>query len=704
MAFDLDSALTLANQQGQPAAPKASLQPMGGHYNPSTDPNLKRTQEAPTGLERFGRGMEDVLTGGKVLAERGISHLPGTDTEAWQDKADTAVQQNLQDEDLYEQGRGENAGVDWWRIGGNVAATLPLTVGTGGTGLLAAAGRGAATGALQGAVLGAGRGEAASGAVTGAITGGLLSAGGYGVGKAITSRLAQRAATAEAVAGGPTAVSAGEMQAWNAAKPKIEEALADVGVDPSHAPALQQQALAMLKARGSVDPKALARLSNLQDLGLEPTQAQVSRTFGDWQAERDLAEQPEGTALKDRYNFQHQKLKDLLADWKDGMGGTAGDIRDAAINAQKAITSKFDDLGNAITKAYQGIRSGGGMDIGGVVKPDSLRSAIEAERPYLDAGLAPRAQAVQSVLDKMLAGAGKPAEGEAEAEAAKGLSLNDAELLRRRIGQLLADSTDGTERRALKNMLQAHDQDVMGAMDQDAYAPARKLFKDRAQAFEAPALKATLEGDVAPDKFIQKYVLGGNVDDISAMKEALTSGTKEQIQRGTQAWQDIKGQVSDWIINKATNGHPDNPVSPAALSRALNTIGKSRLETIFDTEELAGLRRLEAAARDIIVKPTMATVNPSGTAYTAARMLRGSIGHELMKRIPGAKLASEIAESSATKQAAEEAARGGILTPADRAAQEAAQSEAAAAAGAKGARAATALAPGVTGLLSQQDE
>src|SRR6185312_9445454 len=103
------------------------------------------------------------------------------------------------------------------------------------------------------------------------------------------------------------------------------------------------------------------------------------------------------------------------------MCGTAGDMRDAAISAQKAITSKFDDLGNAITKAYQGIRSGGGMDIGGVVKPDALRSAIEAERPYIDAGLVPRAQAVSSVLDKMLSGAGKPAEGEAEAEAAKGL-------------------------------------------------------------------------------------------------------------------------------------------------------------------------------------------------------------------------------------------------------------------------------------------
>lgn len=682
MAFDVNAAMALANgpakpslgdpdaqQQRQNAVAQASMQ----HARDIIAGNARNPyQEAPTPLQRFGRGMADVWEGGKTLADRTISHLPGTDTDEWQGAADRNVAQNLDAEQVYQQGRGPDAGIDWWRIGGDVAGTLPLAVGGGGAGLVGAAVRGAATGALQGGVIGAGRGEGLEGAALGAITGGPLGVVGQKIGQAIGGAISSRLA-ARAAAG----LSPSEQQALT----QIQQALADRGIDPGHAPALLNEARQMLQARGTVDAEALARKANLEDLGLEPTNAQVSRDVGDWQAERDLAEQPEGRGLKDRYTAQQQKLKDLLGQFRDQFGGAAGDMREAGDSVIQALKAKYGELQGAVSNLYRAAAERPGMDVTGVVRPTAVRSALEDARPYLDAGLAPRAQAAESVLGKLL-------EGEGEGQ---GLSLNGAELLRRRIGQLATDSTDKTERGVLNSLRTALDDDVFNAVGSDEFATAREAARQRFAEFEKGPLQAAVEKGIEPDKFLQKYVLGGDVAGIRALKNSLTEGNPLQQTRGGQAWSDLQQQVADWILQKATNGHPDNPVSQAALTRTLNQIGPARLREIFGTEELAGLRRLETAARDLSVKPQFATVNPSGTAYTAMRMLRGSIGHELLSRIPGIKTITAIRDAQAASGEAQNALRGGALTAGDREAVAAAQAARAASAGTAGARAAGGL-------------
>ena len=162
----------------------------------------------------------------------------------------------------------------------------------------------------------------------------------------------------------------------------------------------------MLAARGTVDAGSLARKANLDDLGLNPTAAQVSRDFAQWQAERDLAEQPEGHALKIRYNEQGRRLKDLLAEFRDAQGGSAGDAVETGSNVQQALRAKSAEMQGDLSHQYRAIAGRAGMDAGSVVRPNGIRAALGDARPYLDAGLAPRAQAVGGVLDRMLDGAG----------------------------------------------------------------------------------------------------------------------------------------------------------------------------------------------------------------------------------------------------------------------------------------------------------
>jgi hypothetical protein len=104
--------------------------------------------EAPGVLAKVGRGMMDIAQGTKQLYLSGQDSLTGSNDAAIYTKAVDAENR------LYEQGRGEDAGIDWWRIGGNAAATLPIALipGTASMSVLTRTGAGAAQGAAASAL------------------------------------------------------------------------------------------------------------------------------------------------------------------------------------------------------------------------------------------------------------------------------------------------------------------------------------------------------------------------------------------------------------------------------------------------------------------------------------------------------------------------------------------------------------------------
>lgn len=130
-----------------------------------------------TALGQFGRGVADPAYGGmqaaahladspiagmipgvgaaKAIVNTAAGSFFGTSvTKAAKDYADRAVKER---EEKIAKERGDDASkTDWWRMGGNVAASLPMGAGGllegAGSGLLGMVGRGAATGALAGAL------------------------------------------------------------------------------------------------------------------------------------------------------------------------------------------------------------------------------------------------------------------------------------------------------------------------------------------------------------------------------------------------------------------------------------------------------------------------------------------------------------------------------------------------------------------------
>jgi len=127
--------------------------------------------EPPPVLARVGRGMMDIAQGSKQL------YLKGKDAITGGNEAEDYTRQVDDEIALYEKGRGEDAGIDWWRLAGNVAATWPVALipGAASAGIAARTGAGAVQGATAAGLNFTPEGESKADQVAlGAVAGGAL--------------------------------------------------------------------------------------------------------------------------------------------------------------------------------------------------------------------------------------------------------------------------------------------------------------------------------------------------------------------------------------------------------------------------------------------------------------------------------------------------------------------------------------------------
>jgi hypothetical protein len=148
-------------------------------------------QEAPQQQSGFFRGLKDPQQGITQLIGKGVETVLPSDSRIGQ--AVARVNENLrqmfsQDEQQYQASRPQDAGIDWARLGGNVAMTAPMAMATpAATTLPGAIGvgalSGAATGAMQPVLDQNYWGEKAQQAGIGALTGGATGSIMHGIGR-----------------------------------------------------------------------------------------------------------------------------------------------------------------------------------------------------------------------------------------------------------------------------------------------------------------------------------------------------------------------------------------------------------------------------------------------------------------------------------------------------------------------------------------
>lgn len=217
------------------------------------------------------------------------------------------------------------------------------------------------------------------------------------------------------------------------------------------------------------------------------------------------------------------------------------------------------------------------------------------------------------------------------------LTVDVAEQVKTKIGDLQRASSDNAERLALGYVRQAlDDTPLAGSQGQqaiDAFNRARGANKYwMGQVDDIPALKAVRDG-IEPDKFVEQYIIGsGNGASVMSVAKL-----KNLVKDDPETMQGIRSMIAGQLKAKALNGATDEigNFSSSAFNKELERIGDRKLKLFFNSDELAQLKAIGRVASYEQVQPRGSAVNNSNTASAALTAILERVANSpLLSKIP----------------------------------------------------------------------
>lgn len=615
---ELEAALVNADRAGDTAAARILAQEVQNARTLAGTPWAKYAprsqvidQPAPNLLERVGHGATNFSA---MMQQRTLPAPLAKEVTKQVDEANA----------IYQRGRGADANTfDLPSMVGEVIPSLPIT---GGLSAAATALKVAnpiaktAVGALQGAIQGAAtytpEGESTLkqvglGAVGGAVAPWASDAIGAVVSKTVQlgkGAAARLAASPDKIVAELEPVLRQQGRSWGDLEPDIQRGML-------------AQARRQLWVDGDLSPDALARKVEMEGLmgpGAGPTRGQVFREDpSQWTFERNNQKLPGeiSAPLTQRFQAQIQRLQALAEEAKAKAGGTAQNAYQAGASTKAALQQKLDDSQKAVGDLYKVWREsgGGGTEVSAQHLADTLGRVSDE-------------WGVENIPGPVLRRLNEF--GMAGGKQTKLLTIDEAEKLRKLIGN--NDPGRGTPASgALAQIRSALDRSVLETETPEVpmLQAARRAAADRFGMRDSSAAIVSASKDEAPDRFFNKYVLNGNVEDLRGLKNALnttvmgdkpTSGIVGYEPGGAQAWRDLKSQVIDYASQEAQRAG-EGSFSGKAFRKALDEVGDERLKVLFEPAELADLRKLDRVAYNLTAEPNLAAVNHSNTAGAAVQ-------------------------------------------------------------------------------------
>lgn len=602
------------------AAPSADLSQMStedlmrlkGRVTREPDAIEKSALEAmkPTRLERLGRGFADITQGARQLylnAKDAVTSPSMSDLVLGNRESDRYTREKTDEANLYEKGRGPDAGIDWMRLGGNVAATLPAALIPGGqaASLLTRAGAGAAQGAVSSGVMFTPEGQSK-------IEQTLIGAGfGAAVPAAIEGVRRAWGSLGQKVAGG-LPVNPSQVQGT------LTLELKQQGIDFNKLTQNVQQSLIddvtnALKTGGKVDASALARKADIESVGAKGTQAAVTRAPKDWQTQANMRGiTGVGEPIAERQASDAQAMIDYLSRLRTRGGGSATTPAEAGETAINALRNQDENLRQGVNAAY-----------------DVARDHLGRAAPMDSAGFS---RAANLALDEQMLGAYLPSEVRSilnDVTAGKiPFNVNTAVQIDSTLSAAQRSAGQGSPqalaigkvRDALNNAAIA---DNVGQDAKQAFDTARAAARSRFQLHdEVPAMGAAID-DATPDRFVEQFFTRKQVDSGTLNRTIRQLRTTPE---GTQAINDIKGTIFDSLLMKATGATNVDDVTGRAFSgrnfaKALDAIPPEKLNALFTTSEMDALRTLQRASKYLTEEVPFSDVNYSKTSQALANLL-----------------------------------------------------------------------------------
>lgn len=399
-------------------------------------------------------------------------------------------------------------------------------------------------------------------------------------------------------------------------------------------PEVKSVALSVSPLEGkTLSAKSVAdRTDVLKSLGFEEGQMrQGARTGDKWQANKEtqLSKMEDGAAMRDQFDLETQKM----GDYAQGIAAELGvELKKAPIDRGSLIISPLEQYAqafkqriSALYKAADEVASqSGGIQLNNfqnTLRTNSLFATREAKelrngvRSYLKE---------QELIDKD--GNILPMNAQ-QAEAVK---------------QYMTPSWDRKNANAYSALRDSLDDDVIGILGEQVYAPARALRVQYSNIFEKPTSIAKLL-DIDGPEGINRAVSKEKVAEFIASKartdqaqfkrimDTLNGISDPNLQPLAQnAIKEIKGTILDDIFKGNLNDQLVWSNNPQALTKALAPYS-GKLDAILGDATANRLRTLKAGSH-ILQK---VDYNPSGSAATMAN-IAGMKGAGFLEKARGA--------------------------------------------------------------------
>lgn len=349
--------------------------------------------------------------------------------------------------------------------------------------------------------------------------------------------------------------------------------------------------------------------------------------------------------LANRFNEQNQALKenfDVIREKAapDVFGTNHIENADTIIGSYKAL----DDARTAdISAKYKALKdaAGGDFPINGKAFADNAFSALAKEL---------KSDFVPAPIEKQLH---KFAAGEKMTyEQFEAMRTNLAAEMRKaeRSGDGNAKAAASIVRQSLEDLPLTGDAAVLKPLADEARAAAKARFD---MLKRDPAYDAAVN-DIAPDKFITKYVINGNKRDIESLVNQLGGGSE-----GHQA---VAAATINWLKDKAVSSGNFNQ---ASYNRALKQI-EPKLNLLVDADTAQNLRTLGNVAQYAQAQPKGSYINTSNTLVgglaNAAKTATETSINVAAKGLPIGTIGRNFLEKRAAKKQVEQSLKPGAGT------------------------------------------
>lgn len=382
----------------------------------------------------------------------------------------------------------------------------------------------------------------------------------------------------------------------------VMDALSDAGVKADEISQaamkrLEASVAQSLKTGKQLDAAALLRKQDFDDLGLKATAGQVSRDPAQYSDEINMSKIDRiGDPLRARFQDQDALLNKKVTDFSAGSvdDSVAGD---SVIGALKSVD---DDMASGVRAKYQLARqspnageeismTGLAHDVGGIMHrygkgvPDGIRNQLD------DYGLLSGNQT-------------------------KIFNADEAEKLLREINKQGGDKTAISALSEIRDAIKKSVTEGLGGGG--PYDAARAAAAKRFGLHDTiPALKKVVDGETDSIQFIQRHIINNkNPETVRKMAGILDSDTKAQ----------IKAQIGEYLRQKAFGQTADGQFSVARYKKALQQIGRRKLDSFFDGSEVDEMFRIGRVAEYKNAFPAGSRVNTSNTASAMYNLLRST--------------------------------------------------------------------------------